>query len=161
MRLCRNYGARMVMNDLPSIREALPHQCKHSAEVIFFPLQVPPPQNERGVRSQKPKLQFRKIQLSHRPPVGIVLLVSRQHAIPAPRHPAAPGKRQFRRMPISHQKRVYIAAVPHNLLRAQNSADSLPVGFALIGGCGETTTLFEIGSTPLTDKVQISVIAIS
>src|SRR2546426_7595325 len=138
----------MVVNDLPSIREALPHQCKPSAEVIFFPLQVPPPQNERG-RPQKPKLQFRKIQLSHRPPVGIVLLVSRQHAIPAPRHPAAPGKRQFRRMPISHQKRVYIAAVPRNLLRAQNGADSLPVGFALIGGAWGRRALAQKEDTPL------------
>src|SRR5256885_4093385 len=138
----------MVVNDLPSIREALPHQCKHSAEVIFFPLQVPPPQNERGVRPQKPKLQFRKIQLSHCPPVGIVLLVSRQHAIPAPRHPAAPGKRQFQRMPISHQKRVYIAEVPRNLLRAQDGADSLPVSFALIGGLWGRRFLAKKEDTP-------------
>jgi hypothetical protein len=44
-------------------------------------------------------------------------------------------------MPISHQKRVYITAVPRNLLRTQNGADSLPVSLALIGGLGECRSL--------------------
>src|ERR1700719_2633253 len=132
--LRRSHHARVVVNDLPSIWKALPHQCEHSAEIIFVPFQVPPPQNERCVRPQKAKLQLRKIQLSHRAPVGIVLLVSRQHAIPATRHPTASRKRQFRRMPISHQEHVHIAAVPRGLLRAKDGADGLPVSLALIGG---------------------------
>src|SRR6267142_4963400 len=139
--LRRSYRARMVVNDLPSIWKALPHQCEHSADIIFVPFQVPPPQNERRVRPQKPKLQLREIQLSHRAPVRIVLLVSRLHAIPATRHPAAPGKRQFRRMPVSHEKRVHIAMVPRGLLRSQDSADGLPVSFALIGGPRERRSL--------------------
>src|SRR6266403_636078 len=139
--LRRSHRARMVVNDLPSIWKALPHQCEHSADIIFVPFQVPPPQNERRVRPQKPKLQLREIQLSHRAPVRIVLLVSRQHPIPSTRHPAAPEKRQFRRMPVSHQKRVYIAAVPCSLLRSQDSADGLPVNFALIGRPRERRSL--------------------
>src|SRR6266849_2011664 len=107
IRVRRNHGTRVVVNDLPSVREALPNQGKHSSEVIVLPLQMPASQDERCLRPQKPELQFRKIQLSHRAPVGIVLLVSCQHAIPAARYAAAPGKRQLRRTPISHQKRVY------------------------------------------------------
>src|ERR1700720_1159095 len=141
--LRKSHRARMVVNDLPSIWKALPHQCEHSADIIFVPFQVPPPQNERCVRPQKAKLQLRKIQLSHRAPVGIVLLVSRQHAIPATRHPTASRKRQFRRMPISHQEHVHIAAVPRGLLRAKDGADGLPVSLALIGGFGERRSLRE------------------
>src|SRR5260370_6992534 len=82
------YRDCLVVNDLPSIGEALPHQRKHSSGFIFLPLQVPSPKNERCVRPQEPKLQLRKIQLPHRSLVGIVLLVSRQHPIPPPRNPS-------------------------------------------------------------------------
>src|SRR5713226_3595916 len=114
------YCAGMVMNDFPSIGEALPHQRKHSSGFIFLPLQVPSSEDERRVRPQKPKLQFRKIQLPHRSFVGIVLLVSPQDAIPTACYSATPGKCQLRRMPISHQKGVHIAAVPRGLLGAEN-----------------------------------------
>src|SRR5260370_41960328 len=135
------HGAGVVVDDLPSLRETLPHQCKHSSEVILLALQVPPPEDERGVRSQKPKLQFRKIQLSHRVLVWIIRFVSRSHAVPAARHSAAPENRQFRRTPIPHQKRVHIAAVPRGLLRAENCADRFAVSLALISGFGEHLAL--------------------
>src|SRR5712692_5880065 len=147
IRVRRNHGTRVVVNDLPSIREALPNQGKHSSEVIVLPLQMPASQDERCLRPQKPELQFRKIQLSHRAPVGIVLLVSCQHAIPAARYVAAPGKRQLRRTPISHQKRVHIAAVPRGLLCAQNCANGFPVGLALLGRFGQQLSLHEEENT--------------
>src|ERR1700686_500958 len=139
--LRRSHRARVVVNDFPSIWEALPHQCKHPSHVVFIPLQMPPPQDERRVRPQKPKFQFRKIQLSHRGLVGIVPLVSPPHPIPSARHPAAPGKRQLRRMPVTYEKRVHIAAFPRGLLRAQNRRDRFPVGLSLIGRFREHRSL--------------------
>src|SRR5260370_11158645 len=122
------HGAGVVVDDLPSLRETLPHQCKRSSEVILLALQVPPPEDERGVRSQKPKLQFRKIQLSHRVLVRVIRFVSRSHAIPAACDSAAPGKGQFRRTPVAHQKRVHIAAIPRGLLRAEDGANGFLIG---------------------------------
>src|SRR5713101_4705436 len=128
------YRARMIVNYLPSIREALPHQCKYSSDVIFLLLQVPPPQDESRVRPQKPKLQFLKIQLPHRGSVRIILLVSRQHPVPAARHAAAPGKRQLRRMPVAFQEGVDVGAIPGGLLSSEDSANGFQIGGALARG---------------------------
>src|SRR6266851_946879 len=130
IRLRRSDGARMVVNELPSYRKPLPHQCEHSSEVVPFPLQMPAPQHERGVRSQKTKLQIRKIKLSHCGAVRIVFLVPRQDAVPAARNAAAPREGQFWRMPIAHQKRIHVAAIPCRLLRVERRADGLPVAVA-------------------------------
>src|SRR6266568_594090 len=130
IRLQRSDGARVVMDDLPSFRKPLPHQSEHSSEVVRFPLQMPAPQRERTVRSQKTKLQIRKIKLSHRGAVRIIFLVTRQDAVPAARHAAAAREGQFWRMPIAHQKRINIAAIPCRLLRVEHRADGLPVGVA-------------------------------
>src|SRR5712692_338905 len=137
------YCAGVVMNDFPSIGEALPHQRKHSSGFIFLPLQVPSSEDERRVRPQKPKLQFRKIQLPHRSFVWIVPLVSCLDAIPTACYSATPGKRQLRRMPITHQKGVHVAAVPRGLLDAENGTDRIPVRPTLIHGLGKHSILDE------------------
>src|SRR5216683_2245364 len=102
---------------------------------------MPSTQDQGRIRAQKPKLQFRKIQLPHRSFVGIGLLVSRPDAIPAACHSATPGKRQLWRMPISHQKCVHVPTVPRGLLRVENGPDRLSLGIMLISGLGEHSIL--------------------
>src|SRR6266704_6791843 len=122
--------AGVVVNDLPSVREALPHQREYSAYIILFAFQVPSPEHECRVRPQEAKLQFRKSQLSHRGAVWIVLLVSRQHSIPAAGDTAASRKSQFRGMPVALQEGVNIGAVPGGLLSSEDSANGFLIGFA-------------------------------
>src|SRR5580704_9757026 len=128
----------MVVNDLPSVRKTLPHQREYSSNVIFFPPQMPMPQNQRRVRPQKPKLQIREIKLPHRRAIRIILLVPRQHPIPAARHAAASRKRQFRRTPVPRQKSIHVSAVPCGLLGCKDRGDRLPVSTVFrrgLGGC--------------------------
>src|SRR6266852_864530 len=60
-----------------------------------------------------------KLELPHCRAVRVIPFVSCHHPIPSACNPAAPGKRQLRRMPIAHQKRVDVPAIPCGLLRAQ------------------------------------------
>ena len=124
------------MNNFPSFRKSLPNQRKHATRLIFFALQMISPKNQRGIRPQKPKLEFRKIQLPHRGLIGIAFLVARQHAIPTACHAAAPGKRQFRRSPISLKKCIHIASIPSGLLLAKNPADRFTISLSLLGRLG-------------------------
>src|SRR5260370_6714934 len=121
------HRAGVVVNDFPTVREALPHQREYSGYIILFAFQVPSPEHECGVRPQKPKLQFRKSQLSHRGAVWIVLLVSRHHTTPTARHSAAPRKSQFRGMPVALQEGVNIGAVPGGLLSSEDCANGFPI----------------------------------
>src|SRR5580704_2773751 len=110
----------MVMNNLPPLRKPLPYQREHAANVSLVSLQMPAPQHQRRIRPKEPELQLREIELSHRRPVRIILLVARHHAIPPARDSVAPGKRQLRRMPVAHQERVHVSAIPSSLLRVQH-----------------------------------------
>src|SRR5690348_11041622 len=101
----------MVMDNLPSLREPLPYQREHAADISFVSFQMPVPQHKCCIRPQKTELQRRKIELSHGPTVRIVFLVPSQHSVPPPRDSAAPGKRQLRRMPVAHEERIHIPAV--------------------------------------------------
>src|SRR6266702_3970331 len=115
------HRASVIVDDFPTFREALPYQCKHSPNVIFFPLQTPSPQDERRVWPKKPKLQLRKIQLPHRHAIRIAFLIPRQHSIPAAGDTAASRKSQFRGMPVAFQEGANIGAVPSGLLSSQDS----------------------------------------
>src|SRR6266581_2330633 len=121
------HRAGVIVDDFPAFREALPHQREYSGYIILFAFQVPSPEHECRVRPQKPKLQFRKSQLSHRGAVWIVLLVSRHHTTPTARHSAAPRKSQFRGMPVALQEGVNIGAVPGGLLSSEDCANGFPI----------------------------------
>src|SRR5258708_12225600 len=93
------HRAGVVVNDFPTVREALPHQREYSGYIILFAFQVPSPEHECRVRPQKPKLQFRKTQLSLRVAVWIVLLSANLHPHSPARHPPPPTTTPFPVLP--------------------------------------------------------------
>src|SRR6266481_9982838 len=119
---CR-HGAGVIVNNPPAFRNALEHEREHATDVALRARQMPMAQHQRGVRAQKTKFESGEIQMAHGRAIRIIFLVARQNRVPAARDSASSGKGQFRRMPVSFEKRVDVAPVPRALLLLQYLSD--------------------------------------
>lgn len=85
------------MNDAPPVpAEALENQGEHASDIPLVASQVPAAQHQRRIRAKQPNLEARKVQLTHRRPVRIILLIASADRLEAPRDATAPGERQLR-----------------------------------------------------------------
>src|SRR2546425_865264 len=129
---------------LPALGKLLPDEGEYTANVsCSLTFQVPLSQDQRRIGSEEPEFQVGKIQFAHCRSIWIVFLVTRQHAVPAARNSTASGEGQFRRLPVSNQKGIHVAAIPCGLLRLQYGADGCAVGIVRVGRLAEEGPLPE------------------
>src|SRR5260221_12145422 len=80
--------ASVVVDDSPALREVPENQRKYTANVPARSLQVPFPQDQRGVFPQHSDFQARKVEFAHALPVRIALSVPFKNAVVAPNRAA-------------------------------------------------------------------------
>lgn len=111
------------MYDFPALREFLKDQTEYSANIPCRPRQVPPAENQRCALAKCVNFQVREIQVAHRGPIAIALLVMSEHAGVPAYNPARPSESEFGRIPVAFHKSNNISLIPGSLLPCQDSLE--------------------------------------